>query len=135
MRGNKDDNHTDMGRIVTTADQHSYCPHSVRVITADTQMLLIQIQPHSPQNTYLYITNVEKNKMFILSKKLIDKFRPHQMTGTSQRVSQPSGERARVQINNFPLFFPFFCLGWSHSVCNTVYYKNHVFFYNQDAVF
>ncbi len=44
-------------------------------------------------------------------------FRPHHMTGVSQRVSQPSGESARIQINNFQLFFQLFFL----FLCVTLY--------------
>ncbi len=44
------------------------------------------------------------------------------MTGASKCASQPSGESARVKITNFQRG-DFFGGGWSHSVCNTVYYK------------
>ncbi len=56
---NTDDKHTDIGHIVI----HS--PHSVRVITADssTQMLIIQIQPHSSQ-----ITHKKKNNVYFVQK-------------------------------------------------------------------
>ncbi len=65
-------------------------------------MIIIQIKPHSPQNTH---TNIYiKKKRFILSIKPIAKLRPHHMTGVSQHSSQPSRESARVQINNVPLF-------------------------------
>ncbi len=59
--------------------------------------------------------------MFILSKKQIAKFHLHQMTGTSQRVSQPSRERARYQRNNVLLFFPTFLFWDGLILCVTLY--------------
>ncbi len=53
------------------------------------------------------------------------------MTGVSQSASQSSGESARIQINKFPLFLG----GWSHSVCNTVYYKTMCFFTTKTQFF
>ncbi len=33
-----------------------------------TQILIIQMQPHSPQNTYTYVKNVEKKKAYFVQK-------------------------------------------------------------------
>ncbi len=121
-----------MGHIVHNSRSAFILP-SFRVITAD-------YQPHRWNPTdkatfptkHTYIKNVEKRKRFILSKKPIAKFHPHQVTGASQRASQPSQESGRIQINNFQLFWG--GEKWSHSVQNCTL-QNRVVFYNQDAVF
>ncbi len=63
------------------------------------QMVIIQIQSHSPQNMQTYMKNVEEKKRKVyLSKKPIAKLRPHQMTGASQRASR-AVTRARQNSN------------------------------------
>ncbi len=56
------------------------------------QMVIMQIQPHSPQNrnTHTHISEkcCWKKKKNYSCKKLIAKLRPHQMTGASQRESR-----------------------------------------------
>ncbi len=95
------------------ADRHSYWCQSNHSWLSATQMPIIQIQPHSPQNTNTH----EKcwKKRYILSKKPIAKFRPHQMTG----ASQPSRESARIQKQFSVFFFHFF---WNGLIlCVTLY--------------
>ncbi len=96
---------------------HSDSPQLVRVITADirhTDANHTDKATFPTKHTYTYIKKIKKIP-FSLSKKPIAKFRPHQMTGTSQGASQPSGESARIQIKMFPLFFHFFG-GWFYGI-------------------
>ncbi len=103
------------------------------------QMVIIQIQAHSPQNTQTYMKNVEeKKKKKDCAKKPIAKLRPHQMTGASQRASRAVTRERQNSNKQFSvyLWLFFFFFGWSHSVWDIACYKIMLFFfYHQDAVF
>ncbi len=67
MRGNTDDNHTDMGHIVI----HSDSPHSVSVITADishTDDNHTDKATFPTKHTHTHIKNVEKKKVYFVQK-------------------------------------------------------------------
>ncbi len=115
MRGDTDDNHTDMGHIVHNGRSAFILPsfsQSNHSWLSSKQMLIIQIQPHCPQNTHTHILKMLKKKGLFFVKKPIAEFRPHQMTDTSQRENSNKKES---------VFFHFHSV--SHSVSNT-----HVFF-------
>ncbi len=79
------------------------------------QMVIIQIQSHSPQNTQTYMKNVEKKKDY-LCRKPIAKLRPHQMTGASQRASRAvTRERQNSNKQSSVYLWLFFC--WMISFC------------------
>ncbi len=62
MRGNIDDNHTDMGHIVhyglLSFIEIALLSQSNHSGLSAIHMLIIQIQPHSPQNTHAHILNM-----------------------------------------------------------------------------
>ncbi len=84
------------------------------------QMVIIQIQAHSPQNTQTYM----KKKGLFVQKANLAKLLPHQMTGASHapvtRECQNSNKQSSVYLW---LFF-----GWSHSVWDIACYKIMLFF-------
>ncbi len=77
----------------------------------------------------------KKKKKVYLSKKPIAKLRPHQMTGASQRASRAITKARQNSNKQSSVYLSLFFFGWSHAVCNTVYYKTVLIFYHQDAVF
>ncbi len=95
------------------------------------QMLIIQIQAHSPQNTQTHMKTVEKKKRIICAKS-----RSHQMTGASQRASRSVTRERQNSNKQFSVYhWLFFFFGWSHSVWDIACYKIMLFFCHQDAVF
>ncbi len=102
------------------------CEHSVitRWLSA-IQMVIIQIQAHSPQNTQTYMKNVEeKKKRIICAKSRSLSYAPIRW----QVRHAPSRGSARIQMNNLLCIFDFFFVGWSHSVWDIACYKIMLFF-------
>ncbi len=93
------------------------------------QMVIIQIQSHSPQNTQTYMKNVEKTKKGLFGKKKQSlSYAPIRWQVRHSVRHTPSRGSPRIEINNLPRIFNYFFFGWSHSVCETVCYKTVMFF-------
>ncbi len=71
------------------------------------QMVIIQIQSHSPQNTQTYMKNVEKKK-FIWQKNRSLSYAPIRWQVRHSVRHAPSRGSARIQISNLPRIFHFF---------------------------
>ncbi len=98
------------------------------------QMVIIQIQAHSPQNTQTYMKNVKKKKKNYLCKKQIAKLRPHQMTGASQRASRAvARERQNSNKQSSVYLWLFFFLDDLILFGTLPATKSCCFFYHQDA--
>ncbi len=126
VRGNTDENHTDMGHIVHYG--RSAFSQSNHSWLSATQMLTIQIQPHSPQNTHTHI--YQKIRLFCPKSQSIS-------SAPIRWQVQPSGESTRIQRNNFPLIFFFWGGGGGGLIlCVTLYTtKQCVFFTTKTSVF
>ncbi len=93
------------------------------------QMVIIQIQEHSPQNTQTHMKTVEKKKRIICAKSRSLSYAPIRWQVRHSVRHVPSRGSARIQINNFPCIIDFFFFfRWSHSVWDIACYKIMLFF-------